>query len=75
MAALAAVMAYGPGRWARILATTGWLFLAPFLFDGIEDLDIAAVGHLVSMLVGALVPVVLRWRRVTPLSVGYRHAE
>src|SRR4051812_22056747 len=62
MAALAGVMAYGPGRWPRILATSCWLVLAPFLFDGIEELDIAAVGHLVSMLVGALVPVVFRWR-------------
>jgi hypothetical protein len=65
MAALAAVMAYGPGRWPRMLATSCWLVLAPFLFDGIEDLDIAAVGHLVSMLVGALVPVVFRWRPKT----------
>jgi hypothetical protein len=72
MAALAAVMAYGPGRWPRILATASWAVLAPFLFDGIEDLDIAAVGHLVSMLVGAMVPAVFRWRPRDAISLSVR---
>lgn len=61
-AALVAVILYGPGRWARGLALVSWCALAPYLFQGLLSLDVAAVGHLVAMLTGALVGGLLRMR-------------
>ncbi|MDL4771833.1 rhomboid-like protein [Actinomadura xylanilytica] len=67
-AALVAAILYGPGRVPRLLALAGWAGLAPFLFDGLGSLEVAAVGHLVAMLTGALVGgvlILLERRRAT----------
>jgi len=65
-AALVAVAAYGRQRWERIAGLLGFLFLAPFLFEGLTGLDVAAVGHLVSVLLGLLIGylMILRERAV-----------
>ncbi|MFG1999120.1 rhomboid-like protein [Spirillospora sp. NPDC048911] len=67
-AALVATVLYGPGRWPRLLALAGWCALAPFLFEGLLVLDVAAVGHVVAMLAGAVVGALLfrRERRGAP---------
>jgi hypothetical protein len=54
VSALVAVFLYGRVRWQRAVALGGWLFLMPFLFEGITRFNVAAVGHVVSMLTGAL---------------------
>lgn len=53
-AALVAAVLYGRGRVPRLLALLAWAALAPELFQGITRLDVAAVGHSVAMLTGAL---------------------
>ncbi len=59
-AALVATLLYGPkglgrvsGRWWRVGAAIGLLLLLPSLFDGLEHLDVAAVGHIVALTTGA----------------------
>lgn len=42
-----------PSRWWRIGAAVGLAFLAPNLFEGLDHLEVAAVGHVVSMMTGA----------------------
>jgi hypothetical protein len=54
-AALVAAFLYGHGRIRRLLALAGWCALAPVLLQGLPALEIAAVGHLVAMLAGALI--------------------
>ncbi|TDD82175.1 hypothetical protein E1293_17150 [Actinomadura darangshiensis] len=54
-AALVAAFLYGRGRVRRLVPLAGWCALAPVLLAGLRTLDIAAVGHLVAMLTGALV--------------------
>lgn len=44
-----------PGRWWRIGAGAGLAFLTPHLFSGLDRLDVAAVGHVVSLVTGAAV--------------------
>jgi hypothetical protein len=44
-----------PSLWWRIGAGLALAFLAPHLFSCLDRLDVAAVGHLVAMLVGAAV--------------------
>ncbi|MWA06147.1 hypothetical protein F8568_038515 [Actinomadura sp. LD22] len=58
-AALVAAILYGHGLIRRLLAFAAWAALLPFLFDGLFSLEVAAVGHLVAMLSGALVGGVL----------------
>lgn len=41
-----------PSRWWRAGAAVGLAFLAPHLFQGLQRLDVAAVGHVISMIVG-----------------------
>jgi len=53
--ALVAVAAYGRQRWERIAALTGFLFLSPFLYEGLFGLEVSAVGHLASALLGLLI--------------------
>ncbi len=53
--ALVAVAAYGRQRWERVAALVGFGFLAPFLFDGLPTLDVAAVGHAASAALGLLI--------------------
>jgi hypothetical protein len=43
------------GRWWRAVAAVGLAFLAPSLFSGLGHLDVAAVGHVVSMTTGLAV--------------------
>jgi hypothetical protein len=54
VSALAAVACFGPSRRHRAVAAAGLLFLAPFLFGGIAELDVAAVGHAVAVTTGLL---------------------
>ncbi|TDD90488.1 rhomboid-like protein [Actinomadura rubrisoli] len=54
-AALVAAILYGSGRMQRLLPLAGWCALAPVLFQGLPSLEVAAVGHVVAMLTGALV--------------------
>ncbi|MGI8331052.1 rhomboid-like protein [Actinomadura scrupuli] len=54
-AALIAVILYGPDRWSRLPALAGWIVLVPTLFEGLTSLEVAGVGHLVSMLAGAVI--------------------
>jgi hypothetical protein len=43
------------GRWpSRLVALAALLALSPFLFTGIARLDVAAVGHAVSVVLGAV---------------------
>lgn len=53
--ALVAAVLYGPGRLRRLPPFAGWCALAPVLFKGLPSLEVAAVGHLVAMLTGALI--------------------
>jgi membrane associated rhomboid family serine protease len=41
-------------RWWRLGAALSLAFLAPHLFGGIDQLEVAAVGHLVAMVTGAV---------------------
>jgi hypothetical protein len=68
-AALVAAILYGPGRWPRVLALVCWCGLAPYLFQGLFALDVAAVGHVVAMFTGALVGAMLR-KREQPAVAG-----
>lgn len=53
-AALVAVILYAPELWQRGIALSAWLVAILSWFDGLSSGDVAAVGHLVSMLTGAL---------------------
>jgi rhomboid family protein len=76
-AALIAVILYGPDRTSRLLALSGWIVLVPTLFEGLTSLQVAGVGHMASMVSGALVGGVLIARerrrpvhsRAVPMSV------
>jgi hypothetical protein len=76
-AALVAVAAYGRRTWERIAALTGFLALAPFLFEGLTGLDISAVGHATSAALGLLIGMIfLRLeRRGTPVIRSGHHAN
>jgi hypothetical protein len=51
--ALVAGIAYGPRAW-RLLAGLGFVLLLPSLFGGLGTLEVAAVGHVCSLLIGVL---------------------
>ncbi len=52
VSALAAALVAGP--WAsRLVGAAGLALLAPYIFEGLGHLDVAAVGHVVSITVGA----------------------
>ncbi|MEV5752058.1 rhomboid-like protein [Actinoallomurus sp. NPDC052308] len=51
-----------PSRWWRIGAGLALAFLAPHLFSGLDRLGVAAVGHVVALLVGALVGLIFARR-------------
>jgi hypothetical protein len=53
-AALVAVILYAPELWQRGIGLCAWLVAVTTWFDGLTTLDVAAVGHLVSMITGAL---------------------
>lgn len=55
VSALFAVALYGRLAWKRIAALTCWLLLAPFLFEGLGSLEVAAVGHVAATAAGALI--------------------
>jgi hypothetical protein len=60
-------------RWWRIGAAVGLALLAPHLFQGLERLDVAAVGHTVAMVTGAGLGLLLLrlergGRRVVPVT-------
>ncbi|GAA2137675.1 rhomboid-like protein [Actinomadura napierensis] len=76
-AALVAAVLYGHGRVRRLLAFGAWAALLPFLFQGLSSLEVAAVGHLVAMLSGALVGglLLLFERRRGPVAAAIEAAE
>ncbi|MGI5322601.1 rhomboid-like protein [Actinomadura nitritigenes] len=80
-AALVAAILYGHGRIRRLLAFAAWVSLLPFLFEGLFSLEVAAVGHLVAMISGALVGGVLLLRErgratgATPVADAIEAAE
>jgi hypothetical protein len=59
-----------PSRWWRIGAAVGLAFLAPHLFNGLDRLDVAAVGHVVALLVGAGVGLLFVRRERTRVGSG-----
>jgi hypothetical protein len=64
VSALMAVALYGRFPWKRWSALGCWALLAPFLFVGLPDLDVAAVGHATATLCGVLVGgLYVRWER------------
>ncbi|GAA1565008.1 hypothetical protein GCM10009678_55050 [Actinomadura kijaniata] len=58
--ALLTAVAFAPWRW-RIPAGAGLAVLLPFLFDGLAELEVSAVGHTVSLALA--VPLYLALRR------------
>ena len=80
-AALVAAILYGHGRIRRLLAFAAWVALLPFLFEGLPSLEVAAVGHLVAMISGALIGGVLLLRErgratgATPVADAIGAAE
>lgn len=52
VAALVAAIAIGTW-WGRLLGVLGFAVLAPSLFSGLTELDVAAVGHCCAIVVGA----------------------
>ncbi|MGW2307643.1 rhomboid-like protein [Actinomadura luteofluorescens] len=71
-AALVAAFLYGHGRARRLAALACWCALVPVLLDGLFTLEVAAVGHLVAMLTGAVAGrlLSLRERRRAPAPLG-----
>jgi hypothetical protein len=61
VSALVAAMVVGP-LMPRLIGLAGFAVLAPSLFGGLVDLDIEAVGHVCSTVVGAVAGIWL-WRR------------
>ncbi|GAA4636376.1 hypothetical protein GCM10023196_085860 [Actinoallomurus vinaceus] len=59
-----------PSRWWRIGAAVGLAFLAPHLFNKLDRLDVAAVGHVVALLVGAGVGLLFVHRERTRVGPG-----
>jgi len=56
--ALVAAACYGVG-WARLVGAAGFAVLVPSLFGGLAELEVTAVGHATSCLLGVLSGVLL----------------
>lgn len=68
--ALLVTVVYGrAGRVWRVLAAVGLVLLAPSLFSGLDHLDVAAVGHVVSMTTGIALAWALVGRRTATPAV------
>ncbi|WP_067485515.1 rhomboid-like protein [Actinomadura hibisca] len=65
--ALVVAVGCAPWRW-RVPAALGLAGVLPYMFIGLRDLDVAAVGHTVSM--GVAVPLYLLLRGRPPLPVS-----
>jgi hypothetical protein len=65
VAALTVAVAYGH-RWERAPAAVAFLALAPYLFVGLADREVAAVGHTVSIGLAAVLGLALARRARTP---------
>jgi hypothetical protein len=59
VAALVAALGYGT-RGGRVTGALGFAVLAPSLFDGLWHLEIAAVGHVLSIVLALVLPWPLR---------------
>lgn len=59
-------------RWWRVGAAVSLAFLAPHLFQGLQRLDVAAVGHVISMVIGAAGGLLLARSEGTGLGFGGR---
>ena len=59
-----------PSRWWRVGAAVSLAFLAPHLFQGLQRLDVAAVGHVISMTVGAAGGLLLARSEGTGMGFG-----
>jgi hypothetical protein len=62
---LVATVVGGKCRWWRAAAALGFGLLVPSLFDGLSRWDVAAVGHVTAIAVGAGGGVLLFRRRTT----------
>jgi hypothetical protein len=62
------VLGPGASRWCRPAALIGLVVLAPYIFDGLGHLDVAAVGHVVALITGAGIGAIFigRERRYAP---------
>ncbi|MFC9972063.1 rhomboid-like protein [Spirillospora sp. NPDC127200] len=65
--ALVVAVGCAPWRW-RVPAALGLAGVLPYMFIGLRDLDVAAVGHTVSM--GVAVPLYLLLRGRPPMQAG-----
>jgi len=61
-------------RWWRLGALVGLAFLTPHLFGGLDHLDVAAVGHLVALITGAVGGFLLTRAEPAPRVPGRRGA-
>lgn len=68
VSALIGAVVIGPGA-ARLAGAVGFGILAPSLFSGLTELDVAAVGHTCSMMIGAVLAFVLLPRAAPPARV------
>ncbi|MFL6054519.1 MAG: hypothetical protein ACJ72W_16610 [Actinoallomurus sp.] len=77
MSALLATVLYGTARaparglfttsrWCRLGALAGLIVLAPYIFDGLSHLDVAAVGHVVALVTGAALGLLMTRRGAEP---------
>lgn len=57
-------------RWWRLLAAAGLALLVPSLFEGLGRLDVAAVGHMVALVTGAVVGLLLMRRERRSVAVA-----
>jgi hypothetical protein len=57
-------------RWWRVGAAGSLAFLAPHLFEGIDHLEVAAVGHAVAMVTGAVIGFVMVRREHRRFAAG-----
>jgi hypothetical protein len=70
LGALVAAIGFGAPRTARLTCAVGLAVLAPFLFEGLFQGDVAALGHLAGIGLGALFGLAAsRWpTRIAPRS-------
>jgi hypothetical protein len=57
-----------PSRWWRVLAAVGLIVIAPSLFEGLDRLEVAAVGHVVAITTSVLVGLRLRSSESRPAA-------
>ncbi|HEY6795792.1 MAG TPA: rhomboid-like protein [Kineosporiaceae bacterium] len=69
VAALVAALGHGT-RWGRVVGAVGFAVLAPSLFGGLADLDVAAVGHVVSVALALVLGWPVAWWAAAPAGTS-----